>query len=88
MRRGNLICLIFVIGLGIVSGGCRSGQGWPFLPQGSIKAQQSDALVHDPYPLPDIAPSDKASRPRDFINPLPEPVRNRITPQTQIWTGR
>jgi hypothetical protein len=68
--------------------GCRSGQRWPFLPQGTTHQQQSDALVHDPYPLRDIAPDDAAARPRDFINPLPEPVRNRITPNTQIWTGR
>lgn len=84
MSRNRIAVIVLAI---TVCGGCRSGHRWPFLPQGTIRQQQSEALVHDPYPQRDIAPDDAATRPREFINPLPEPVRNSITPRTQIWTG-
>jgi hypothetical protein len=92
MRRtkavfAGAICLLGALCLSSATG-CRSGNPWSFLPQGTISHQQSDAIVHDPYPMTDIAPDDNATRPRDFQNPLPEPVRNRIVPSTQIWTGR
>lgn len=85
MRHHRLAFAVLAI---VVCLGCRSGRPWPFMPQGSIRQQQSEALIHDPYPQRDIAPDDASTRPRDFINPLPEPVRNSITPRTQIWTGR
>jgi hypothetical protein len=85
MRRLFVIAMLLFAGCAL---GCRSGNPWFCGPQGTIHQQQSEALIHDPYPQRDIAPYDAASRPRDFVNPLPEPVRNRITPQTQIWTAR
>lgn len=85
MNRNRIAAMLLAV---TVCGGCRSGIHWPFSPQGSLRQQQSEALVHDPYPQRDIAPDDPAARPRDFIQPLPEPVRNSITPRTQIWTGR
>jgi hypothetical protein len=82
--------LVAAITLGAIGSGCRGGHQWPwpFQPQGTMHHQQSDAIVHDPYLMPDIAPDDNATRPRDFQNPLPEPVRNRIVPSSQIWTTR
>lgn len=77
-----------LVGLVLLSAGCRSGRPWFFSPQGTLDQQQSEAIVHDPYPAPDIAPEDAAARPRDYINPLPEPVRNNIVPNSQIWTQR
>lgn len=85
MHRPTIGLLLVVVAS---AGGCRSGHPWPFAPQGTIAHQQSDAIVHDPYPLNDIGPEDPGARPRDFQNPLPEPVRNRIVPSTQIWTGQ
>lgn len=85
MRR-NTIALLFVMVASI--SGCHSARPWPFAPQGTVAHQQSDAIVHDPYPLNDIAPEDASMRPREFRSPLPEPVRNKIVPSTQIWTGQ
>lgn len=85
MRR-NTLALLSVVAAS--TAGCHSGRPWPFAPQGTIAHQQSDAIVHDPYPMNDIAPEDASMRPREFQSPLPEPVRNTITPSTQIWTGR
>lgn len=82
-RNLSLACLLVLVSASV---GCRSGHWWPFAPQGTIHQQQSEALVHDPYPQRDIGPDDAAARPREFVQPLPEPVRNRITPQSQIWT--
>lgn len=50
--------------------------------------QQATAVVHDPYPLDDIAPTDQGARPPSFQRPLPEPVRNRIFPDAMPWLGR
>ncbi len=68
------------------SAGCRGGH-W-FGPPGPLQQQQSTAVVHDPYPQNDIGPFDAASRPPDYQNPLPEPVRNRIGPDSMPWLGR
>ena len=60
--------------------GCASRPGWG-LPwgQGTIDRQKARATVHDPYPLNDIGPEVMGGRPRDFMNPQAEPVRNRNT---------
>lgn len=84
MRRHIYVALLLTTL--VVSSGCGGGRWWPFTPQGTIHQQQSEALVHDPYPQRDIGPDDPGARPRDFVQPLPEPVRNRIVPQSQIWT--
>ncbi|TWU41571.1 hypothetical protein Q31b_30220 [Novipirellula aureliae] len=76
------ICCLSLISLG----GCR-GQGL-FPPAGTINQQQADAIVHDPFPQNDIAPYEAASRPRDYQQPLPEPVRNRLIPDAMPWLGR
>jgi len=74
-------------GLGLIFlGGCR-GHGL-FPPAGSINQQQANAIVHDPFPQNDIAPYEAASRPLDYQQPLPEPVRNRLIPDAMPWLGR
>ena len=45
---------------------------------GTIEQQRLRATIHDPYAAPDIAPEIDGGRPRDYIEPLPQPVRNRI----------
>ncbi|MDX1944518.1 MAG: membrane or secreted protein [Pirellulaceae bacterium] len=64
--------------------GCAGG---PFarIP-GTILQQRLRASVHDPYLDPDAGPNAEDSRPRDFQQPLPEPVRNRVFADT--WLGR
>ncbi|TWT83371.1 hypothetical protein CA13_48360 [Planctomycetes bacterium CA13] len=66
--------------------GCR-GQGI-LPPAGTMNQQQANAIVHDPYCQNDIAPYEAASRPRDYQEPLPEPVRNRLIPDAMPWLGR
>jgi hypothetical protein len=53
---------------------------------GTIQQQRLRATVHDPYPDQDLGPATDGGRPRDYLQPLPEPVRNRIIADT--WFGR
>lgn len=66
--------------------GCR-GQGY-FAPPGPMAYQQANAVVHDPYPLDDIGPSDLGARPPSYQRSLPEPVRNRLIPDAMPQLGR
>jgi hypothetical protein len=52
---------------------------------GRIDQQRLRATIHDPYPDPDLAPKIDGGRPREYINPLPEPVRNRLFYDSWIW---
>lgn len=79
---GVLSCLSWTI----LSTGCR-GRGF-LPPAGSINQQQANAIVHDPYPLSDIGPEDLGSRPPSYQQPVPEPVRNRLTADAMPWLGR
>lgn len=79
-----------LVGAAIISStlsiaGCR-GRG--FLPAGPIGEQQANAIVHDPFPQSDIAPSDPSVRPPSYQRPLAEPVRNRLVPDAMPWLGR
>ncbi len=79
---GIASCLLFAV----VAAGCR---GRSFLPAaGTMNQQQANAVIHDPYPLDDIGPSDLGARPPSYQNPLPEPVRNRIGADAMPWFGR
>ena len=42
-----------------------------------MQQQQFDASLHDPYADNDLGPEVVGSRPREFREPLAEPVRNR-----------
>jgi len=56
---------------------------------GTIQQQRLRATVNDPYPDPDLGPKDGGSaRPRDYQEPLPEPVRNRLFYDSWwLWRG-
>jgi len=92
MRRtktaGQSLGVLIAAAVLVSAAGCRSAHDWFFGPQGTMHQQQSEALVHDPYPATEIAPEDPSVRPRDYQRPLPEPVRNNIVPNSQIWTNR
>jgi len=70
----------------LISMGC-CGHNF-FGPQGPLNRQQAAAVVHDPFPQGDIAPSDLGARPPSYQTPLPEPVRNRIVADAMPWLGR
>jgi hypothetical protein len=66
-----------------LAGGCASH---PRLAHpGTIEQQRLRATIHDPYPDPDLGPRIDGGRPRDYQNPLPEPVRNRIYADSWWW---
>ncbi|HAC92532.1 MAG TPA: hypothetical protein DCF63_18165 [Planctomycetaceae bacterium] len=56
-----------------------SGWGFPG-GQGTIDRQKSRAVVHDPFPLNDIAPEVVGGRPREFFSPQSEAVREATVP--------
>ena len=49
----------------------------------SFSAAQAQAA--GPYPDPDLGPKIDGGRPRDYREPLPEPVRNRIYWDSSLW---
>lgn len=57
--------------------GCASDGSFLFNP-GTIQQQRLRATVHDPYSDQDLGPEVVGGRPRDFQQPLAEPVRNRL----------
>lgn len=55
---------------------------------GTIEQQRLRATIHDPYPDPDLGPNYDGGRPREYLDPLPEPVRNRIYADSWWWRQR
>jgi hypothetical protein len=52
---------------------------------GTIEQQRLRATIHDPYPDPDLGPEIDGGRPREYQDPLPEPVRNRLYADSWWW---
>ena len=75
---------LLVIAL-VALGGC-AGSRWNLFAPGSMQQQQLRATVHDPYTDVDAGPEVVGGRPREYAQPLPEPVRNRLF--TDSWWGR
>lgn len=59
-------------------GGCqiRPDQG----PPGTVYYQRSRAVVHDPFPNPDIGPPIEGARPLEYERPLSEVKQNQTSP--------
>ncbi len=73
----SLMILATVVAMGCKSEGGRyaaSKKTWR--QPGTIHQQQIRATVHDPYPDQDAGPDVVGGRPRDYQQPLAEPVRN------------
>lgn len=47
---------------------------------GTIAAQRYRAIQHDPYVDNEMGPEVVGGRPRSFVRPLPEPVKNQPLP--------
>ena len=88
LPRALMICRAHIqltlIAFGLAAVGCA---GHPrLLHPGTIQQQRLRATIHDPYPDPDLGPKDGGSaRPRDYQEPLPEPVRNRLYVDSWWW---
>lgn len=85
MKRQSLATLTLALATSCMLG-CRGHQ--MFGPPGPLQQQQASAVIHDPYPQNDIGPYEAGARPPSYQNPLPEPVRNRIVPDSMPWLGR
>ena len=81
----SLVLLVFALGAVILMSGCH-GARWNLFAPGTVQQQQLRATVHDPYSDQDAGPEVVGGRPRDYAQPLPEPVRNRI--YADSWWGR
>ena len=69
----------------LIGGGCAVvGERLARSP-GTIEQQRLRATIHDPYPDPNAGPEVVGGRPREYSNPLPEPVRNRIYADSWWW---
>lgn len=86
MRTASHFGIAIVVLSVVVSAGCRGRSFLP--PAGTMNQQQANAIVHDPFPLDDIAPTDLGARPPNYQQPVPEPVRNRIISDAMPWLGR
>ena len=71
-----------IVGCGI--SGC-AGPHAKLAQPGTIQQQRLRATIHDPYPDPNLGPNFDGGRPRDYLQPLPEPVRNRIYADSWWW---
>ncbi len=60
-------------------------QGRCLQPPGPMSFQTASATVHDPFPQDDLGPTDLASRPPSYQQPVPQPVRNRVSRDTMPW---
>jgi hypothetical protein len=79
IRRGLVLAVLL---LPLAAGGCAAGRGFNIFQPGTIQQQRLRATVHDPYPDRDLGPEVVGGRPREYQQPLPEPVRNRIFADT------
>lgn len=85
--RALMICraniLLTLVASSLVAVGCA---GHPrLLHPGTIQQQRLRATIHDPYPDPNLGPYYDGSRPREYLEPLPEPVRNRLYVDSWWW---
>jgi hypothetical protein len=71
-------CQFFCLALVVAASGCGTPRAYQFWHPGNIQTQRLRATVHDPYPDPDQGPIVMGGRPRDYAEPLPEAVKNRI----------
>ena len=85
LRTANPFIAVAIFAIAPLAAGCR---GHGYCPPGPMNVQQARAVIHDPYPQNDIAPYEASSRPPDYQQPLPLPVRNRIGPDAMPWLGR
>lgn len=86
MKRPSIATFALALATGSCLAGCKGHHF--FGPPGPLYQQQAGAVIHDPYSQNDIAPYDATGRPPSYQNPLPEPVRNRIVPDSMPWLGR
>ena len=58
--------------------GCVADRPFRLFTPGSTEQKRQRATVHDPYPDQNLGPEVVGGRPRDYQEPLPEAVKNRL----------
>ena len=81
--NARCIVLLLVIAASLTTG-CAGYHPRLWSP-GNVQQQRLRATIHDPYPDPDLGPKIDGGRPRDYLEPLPEPVRNRLFVDSWWW---
>ncbi|HEX5104592.1 MAG TPA: membrane or secreted protein [Pirellulaceae bacterium] len=76
MNARRLIVALAIACVG--AGGCASNGQFTLFNPGTVNQQRLRATIHDPYSDQDLAPEVVGGRPRDYLQQLPEPVRNRL----------
>lgn len=72
---------LLLLATALLPSGCRSDGSFArpsWFQPGTVQQQRIRASVHDPYPDPDKGPRFDDGRPREYRQPLPEPVRSRL----------
>lgn len=76
-RLASREMLAALVAAALGAGGCATPHR-DFWHPGTIEAQRLRATIHDPYPDQEAGPEIVGGRPRDYAQPLPEAVRNRL----------
>jgi len=84
MRLLMPYAVVLVLGCALALSGC-AGYHPRLAHPGTIDQQRLRATIHDPYPDPDLGPNYDGGRPREYQDPLPEAVRNRLYADSWWW---
>ena len=76
------VAIVFSIRL---PAGCRGT--WLLGPPGPLNEQQANAVVHDPYPENDIAPSDNSAAPTELPAAAPRAGSQPTCPRRHALAG-
>lgn len=79
------LCVFSVLAAGFV--GCATNQPFRLLTPGTMEQKRQRATVHDPYPDQRLGPEVVGGRPRDYQEPLPEAVKNRLYVDSVLGSG-
>jgi hypothetical protein len=58
--------------------GCAGGPPLSWSNPGTVQQQRLRATIFDPWPDSQLGPEVLGGRPRDYSEPLPQPVKNRL----------
>jgi|GEM_PF-1210227 hypothetical protein len=84
-QLGASCCAITI--LVSLASGCQSFVERMQKPTGPVQQQRYQATLHDPFPSPHGMPVVEGTRPRDYLNPLPQPVQDRYL-RDSFWAGQ
>jgi hypothetical protein len=84
MPRNLLVSLALLLPL---AAGCAANRPFRLMTPGTVEQKRQRATVHDPYPDQNLGPEVVGGRPRDYQEPLPEAVKNRLYVDSVLGGG-